>query len=122
MPSLMKMVGSQSFLLGVGVAAAAYLIGPQIRESLKPAAVKGAQGIMVLGGKTKQALEQGKEKLNDMVFDKSGMETKNFQEKLLQELREEREASNRILEELKNSITGLKEEISSIKNGSVPQQ
>lgn len=122
---VIKPFGSQSFLVGVGVAALAYFLGPQLKQSLRPAAVKGTQGVISLGGKTKQLFEEGMGKINTIVFEKTDevfdktketLESIGFSPDLLKELKEERESSNRIMEELKNSVISLKEEISQMKN------
>ncbi|MCX7842147.1 MAG: hypothetical protein N2489_03630 [Clostridia bacterium] len=114
MHSLIKPFASQNFLIGIGLAAAAYFVGPALKEAIKPAAVKGAQGMLMLGDKAKDALNIGKEKLNDLIFDKEdksvNMEAAHH-DKIIKALKEERELSNKILEELKNTIGGLKDEI-----------
>ena len=46
MKSILKPFGSQGFLIGIGVAAIGYLIAPQLKKSLRPAAVKGTQEVM----------------------------------------------------------------------------
>jgi len=52
MKELIKPLGSQSFLLDLGIAAAAYFFVPQLKSVLRPAAVKSAAGLMALGDKT----------------------------------------------------------------------
>lgn len=128
--SVIKAFGSQSFLIGLGVAAASYFLAPQLKKSLRPAAVKGAQGVMAFGSMTKDRMNQGKEKLNEIISQKgetlsnatAGAAGVSVMDMVLKELKEEREQSNRILEELKNSISGLKEEISNMKNAGSPQE
>jgi predicted nuclease with TOPRIM domain len=122
---IIKPIGSQSFLVGLGVAALAYFLGPQLKESLRPAAVKGAQGVLTLGSKTKELFEEGMGKLTNNVFEKTDeiadktkdtVESNGFNPDFLKVLKEERESSNKLLEELRNSVISLKEEISQMKN------
>jgi hypothetical protein len=123
---VVKPLGSQGFLIGIGVAALAYFLTPQLKQSLRPAAVKGAQGMMALGSKTKHILEEGKEKISSMLSDtvegtsdkiKEAAEESGISHKMIKELHEERAASNKMIKELKDSIAGLKEEIAHIKKG-----
>lgn len=122
---IVKPLGSQSFLVGIGVAALAYFLAPQLKESLRPAAVKGTQGVMTLGSRTKQMLEDGKEKISNLIFEKTeGAQEKiidiaeeaGISSKVLKELKDERDISNKIMNELKDSIISLKEEISHMKS------
>lgn len=126
MKELIKPLGGQSFLLGLGLAAAAYFLGPPLKEMMKPMAVKGTQGMMVFGEKTKKMINEGKEKMSDMVFEKPAASAANisemFYEKLLKELRDDREHSNRMVEEINNTLAGLKDEIANIKNGMISPQ
>jgi ABC-type phosphate transport system auxiliary subunit len=123
MNEMLKPFGSQSFFIGLGVAAIGYLLGPQIKESLRPVAVKGVQGAMVLSDQTKHMMSQGKDTINHMVEKthmtgaqhQVPMDQTNMFQALLNELKAEREHSNKILEELKNTVTGLKDEIAQIK-------
>jgi hypothetical protein len=122
-----KSMGSQSFLLGVGVAAVGYFLGPQIKQSLRPVLVKGAEGAMMLGNKTKQMMEGGMKKMDNVVFEGAGAgmtnnskEEMNLTSKLMQELREERESSRKMMEELKNSIDSIRGEIAEIRSVGVP--
>lgn len=122
---IIKPIGSQSFVLGIGVAALAYFMGPQLKQALRPMAVKGAQGVMTFGSKTAKAFGESKDKLSHMASEKtdrsadmvnSFTEDKDFQGNLIRELKEDREASNRILQELANSISGLKDELVQLRN------
>lgn len=123
---IVKPFGSQSFLIGIGVAALAYFLAPQLKQSLRPAAVKGAAGVMTLGDKTKKILEESKDKISNLIFDKTEeardkvrdvVEEAGISPDVLKEMREEREVSNKMIQELKDSIVSLKEEISHIKKG-----
>ncbi|MCX7711580.1 MAG: hypothetical protein N2484_17200 [Clostridia bacterium] len=126
MKELIKPLGGQSFLLGMGLAAAAYFLGPTLKEMMKPAAVKGTQGIMALGERTRQMMSESKEKMSDMMADKSGAAagsmTESLYEKLLQEIKEEREQSNRMVEEIRSTLGSLKDEIANMKNGGASPQ
>lgn len=128
---VIKPFGSQGFLVGIGVAALTYFLAPQLKQSLRPAAVKGTQGMMALGTKTKQILEEGKEKISSMLSEtvaetrskmKEAAGESEISSEMIKEFREEREASNRMLQELKDSIAGLREELSHIKRGQEPQE
>ena len=123
---IVKPFGAKGYLVGIGVAALAYFLAPQLKQSLRPAAVKGAQGVMTLGSKTRQILEDSKEKISSLISEttesvrnkmKGAAEDTEFSSKVLKELSEEREMSNRIMNELKDSILSLKEEISHMKRG-----
>lgn len=128
MKGIIKPFGSQSFLIGIGAAALVYLFGPQLKEALRPAAVKGAQGVMALGDKTKQMFEEGKERVAGMLFEKTDeaadkvkevvAEGMGVQADLVKEFMEEREAHKRLLEELKDSVASLKEEMAQMRNSS----
>ena len=115
---IVKPFGSQSFLIGVGVAALTYLIGPQLKESMKPLAVKGTQGIMALGSKTRQFLDDstGTTRMKNMA------EELEASSKTISELKEEQAVSNTIMLELKESVASLKDEISRLKRKKDPQQ
>ncbi|MFZ5969240.1 MAG: hypothetical protein ACOYVK_18950 [Bacillota bacterium] len=125
MNDFLKPFGSQSFFVGLGVAAIAYLLGPQIKESVRPMAVKGMQGALMISDKTKNMMEEGKDRLEDMMEktnlmgkDQKHNEQAAVYEMLIKELREDKENSNRILEQLNQTMSGLKDEISKLKNGS----
>ncbi len=119
----MKPFGSQSFLVGLGVAAVGYFFGPQIKQVIRPAAVRGAQGMMMFSDKTKEMFDEGKHMMGNMM-DKTmhmgqeqGMAGQmGMYEMLMKELKDERERSNRLMEQLNTSIVGLKDEIAYIKN------
>lgn len=120
MDNLLKPFGSQSFFVGLGVAAAAYFLGPQIRETIRPMAVKGTQGMMMLTDRTMHMMHEGKEKMEDMMG-KMGHMAKSehmamgqigVMEAMLKELREERERSNKMMEEFRETLMGIRDEIS----------
>jgi hypothetical protein len=128
---IIKPISAQSFIVGMGVAAFAYFIGPQLKQALRPAAVKGAQGVMTLGSKTVKAFEESRDKLSHMMQDRAeaannkvihNQENANLQFSLLKELKEDRDTSNKILQELSSSISNLKDEILQMRNNSNYQQ
>lgn len=127
MTNLLKPFASQSFLVGLGVAAAAYFIGPQLMEAIKPVAVKGAQGMMALSGMAKETMNQGREKIAGAVTEMKEKEraatalSENLGE-LIKELRSEREQSTKVIEELKNAVIGLKDQINSSMKGESIQE
>ncbi|MBB6217656.1 hypothetical protein HNQ80_003779 [Anaerosolibacter carboniphilus] len=122
MNDLMKPFGSQSFLIGLGVAAVGYFFGPQIKQAIRPAAVKGAQGVMMFSDKTKEMFDEGKHMMGNMMDKASHMGQEQqmagqmgMYEMLMKELKDERERSNRLMEQLNISIAGLKDEITYMK-------
>jgi hypothetical protein len=128
---IIKPIGSQSFVVGIGVAALFYFLGPQMKQTLRPIAVKGAQGVMVLGNKTVKAFGESKDKLSSMLSEKANEAVEkggspeavmNLSENLVKELKEERETSNKILADLITSISGLKDELAQLRNNGNFQQ
>jgi hypothetical protein len=124
--NLVKPFGSKSFLIGLGAAAAAYFLGPQLKELLKPVAVKGTQGAMVLAEKVKETLNQSKEKLNNTIVEKTSQVEKAVSDignlsAIMNDFKEEKMHSDKILEELKNAVIDLKNEISGIRGGIIQE-
>ncbi len=125
MMKFIRSVTPQSFLAGVGIAAAAYVLGPQLKEMLRPLAVKGAQGVMAVGAMAGQAVSQGKETVNKAVLDghvSHDNAGSSFHEKFLNELKEEQEMSKGLMEELRDSVKSMKVDIENIKNSGTFQQ
>ena len=128
---IIKPIGSQSFAVGIGVAALAYFFGPQLKQALRPVAVKGVQGVMALGTGTMKAFGDGKDKLSNMMKEntnqtvppaKTTEDLLNFNNNLMMELKDDRETSNKILTELLSSISGLKDELSQLRTSGNFQQ
>ena len=121
MDNPLKLFGSQSFLVGLGVAAATYFLGPQIKETIRPMAVKGTQGMMMMTDRTMRMMHEGRDRMEDMVG-KMGHMAKpehmtmgqmGVMEAMLKELREERERSNKMMEEFRETLMSIRDEISS---------
>ncbi|MTI57694.1 hypothetical protein [Geosporobacter ferrireducens] len=120
MDNLLKPFGSQSFFVGLGVAAAAYFLGPQIKETIRPMAVKSTQGMMMMTDKTMRMMHEGKDRVEDMVGkmgnmarpDHIPMEQMGMMEVMLRELKEERERSNKMMEEFRETLMSIRDEIS----------
>lgn len=124
MNNLLKPFGTQSFFVGLGVAAVTYLLGPQIKETVRPIAVKGTQGAMMLSDKTKEMMEEGKDRIEGMMENVKGKDgmmqgQAGAYEMLINELREERERSNSLMEKLNDKMNDLKNEIAHIKEGNL---
>lgn len=132
MNDFLKPFGSQSFLVGLGAAAIGYLFGPKIKQAVRPAAVKGAQGMMMVTDKTKEMFDEGKHMMGNMMDKTSSMGKDShvnpqagMYEILIHELKEERQRSNHLMEQLNTSIVGLKEEFAHMKksnNDFTPEQ
>ncbi|MBC8062209.1 MAG: hypothetical protein H7Y18_16290 [Clostridiaceae bacterium] len=124
------MMGSQSLLLGMGVAAVGYMLAPQLKKSMRPMAVKGTQGVMSLGDMTKRMYDDSKEKITSFMGERSSeiqdnlkyaTEESHISSNFLKELVEERNVSNKIMQELKNSIVNLSEEIAQLRKADTVQ-
>ncbi len=111
---VLKPFGTQGFIIGLGVAALTYTLGPVIKRNSRNAAVKGAQGALSVGGVASQMFNNGKERVSGMF---EGMEetdhvTGEEMKTFIEEMRAERDQIN----ELVNKVNGLEEEISIVKN------
>lgn len=127
----MKTFGTHSFIAGIGIAAFAYFLGPQMKRAIRPVAIKGAQSVLMLGSKTMKIICESKDKLTSTMAEndddavnrsKDVAQCAGLESVILQELKEEREVSNKILEELRSSISGLKDELNQMKNDGNYQQ
>ena len=126
MDNLLKPFGSQSFFIGLGIAAAAYVLGPQIKETMRPMAVKGTQGMMMLTDRTMNMMHEGKDRVEGMVgkmgnmgnmaniarTEHMPMEQMGMMEVMLKELKEERERSNKMMEDFHETLMSIRDEIS----------
>ena len=111
---ILKPFGTQGFIVGLGVAALTYTLGPIIKRSARTAAVKGTQGALAVGGTTCQMVNNSKEKMAGVFGDmkEAGEATGEEMKSFIEEMRMEREE----IKELVNKVNGLKEELSTMKN------
>lgn len=114
---ILKPFGSRSFAIGVGIAAVTYLLSPAIKRSAKGVAVKGMQGALLAGETASHMVENGKEKIGDMLSHRDGHHN-GMIEQMMNEWKAEREQYTHTLEELMNTVKDLKTEISVLKEHS----
>ncbi|MCK8826658.1 hypothetical protein MWH25_02695 [Natroniella acetigena] len=108
----LKPFGTQNFVLGIGIAAATYLLGPTLKRNARNVAVKGMQGALSAGGMASQVMDDGKEKMSGLVENMSGQRANQEMAMIYNELREEREE----LKELLTTVKELQQEVADIKN------
>ena len=116
-------LGTLGLLAGLGIAMAGYILAPQIKNVIIPATEKGRDKIKTLADKTKEALNQDRVESTDVPYTPPKMEHHNkkpehFSSKyqgLISQLSEETKQSKQAIEELKNSILALREEVSHLK-------
>jgi hypothetical protein len=113
---LLKPFTSRGFVIGIGLAALAYLLGPQIKQGAKTVAVKGMQGAMVAGDAASQAVASGREKMGSMMQN-MGNKGDTMVQQMVSEFKEEREQVSNTLNELVNTMKSMQEEISLLKEG-----
>jgi len=110
---IVKPFGTQSFLIGLGVAAVGYMLAPQLKKTFQPIIDKGTQGAMALSSKTKQFWEDSREKVTARG-EKSDRSLESLMQ-VMQNSEQQREMSNQIMMDLKDAVMGLKDEISRLK-------
>ena len=117
MMKYLKTFSTQSFLTGLGIAAAVYTIAPALAQTLKPLAVRGGEGAAALNNKAKQAIYTGREKIDNLIQKEPDALTQAVSElnELMRELKAEKQSSSNIMSEMNNTINSLKEELSNIK-------
>lgn len=113
---LLKPFTSRGFVIGIGIAALAYLLGPQIKQGAKTIAVKGMQGAMVAGEAATQAVTNGREKMGQMMQNMNH-QGDNLVQQMVSEMKEEREQISHTLNELVNTMRNMQEEITLLKEG-----
>lgn len=124
MRSMMKLMGTPEFLVGIGIAAVAPIIIPQLTNVLRPVAVQGTKGAMDLKEKTNSILEDTRHGLEDIVgrakkfaAGQGTMRGTNPMEdikSMLEGLREERQNMFSEMSSLKNDIEELKSIVSNL--------
>lgn len=121
--NLLKPFGTESFILGIGIAAVSYLLGPTIKRGARGVAVKGMQGAMMAGDAANDAMDSSRDKFSDFI---QGMmndgknnvmdqQDNNFQRELFNELKAEREQYSELMKELVSSVKSLQGEVSDLK-------
>lgn len=109
----LKPFGSQSFVVGIGIAALAYLFGPTIKRGAKTVAVKGMQGALIAGESATNAVEGGKQKASDFINNlvtKQGNNDEEFSHiyrQMVNELKTQREQNNNVMKELVETMKGM---------------
>ncbi|EOC99521.1 hypothetical protein [Caldisalinibacter kiritimatiensis] len=121
---ILKPFGTQSFVIGVGIAALSYLFGPTIKKGAREVTVKGMQGALLAGEAASNAVDEGKKKMSNVInnmkkpMDKNeGIELKNSHivQQLVNELQAERQQNREMFESLMNTVKDLQNEMSSLK-------
>ncbi len=118
-----KGFGTYGLLAGLGIAAVGYILAPQIKNAVIPAAEKGMEKVKTLTDRTKEILNQDKERFTGVPYatqkvkphDGKPKNSTYGYENLINQLKEENRQSKQIIEELKNSVLALKEEVSHLK-------
>ncbi|KAB3535748.1 hypothetical protein F8154_05460 [Alkaliphilus pronyensis] len=119
--NLLKPFGSQNFILGVGIAALSYLLGPSLKQGARTVAVKGMQGAMMAGNTATNMMESGKESMGNLFDSMTGhqkdyMEMEhNFRQDLIKEIKSDREEFNSALKELSTTMKSLQSEVQALK-------
>lgn len=120
--NLIKPFSSESFIIGLGIAAVGSLFAPAIKKGAKIMAVKGAQGAMIAGDAAENMVHSGKESMNTMFphmfkdkkYDDSSQQ--EFHENLVRELKSDREQYNNVMQELVKTMRDIQSEVSTLKN------
>lgn len=117
-----KPFGAQGFLVGFGVAALAYFLAPPLKKTFQPVIDKGAKGIAEFGSKAKDLFKEGNQKIKDKMRPDEKTESKipEFAQEMIKiskGMEEQREESFQIMRDLKDVLTGLKEEMAEMKKG-----
>ena len=122
--NLLKPFGTESFLIGIGIAAASYLLGPTIKRGARGVAVKGMQGALMAGDAANDAMETSKDKFNDFIQNMMGDGKSNvnfehmensFHKDLIDELKADRHQNSELMKELVSSMKSLQSEIKDLK-------
>lgn len=120
--NLLKPFGTEGFILGIGIAAVSYLLGPTIKRGAKGVAVRGMQGALMAGDAANDAIDTSREKFSDFIQGMMGdnkdnmmHQDNNFQKELFNELKSERQQYSELMKELVSSVKSLKDEVSDLK-------
>ncbi|KAB3525507.1 hypothetical protein [Alkaliphilus serpentinus] len=122
--NILKPFGSQNFVLGIGIAALGYLLGPTLKQGARTVAVKGVQGAMMAGNTASNIMETGKENMGNLFERMTGNQKEymqmeqHFRQNLMNEIKSEREEYNSVLKELVTTMKSLQSEVHSLKDAS----
>ncbi len=118
--------GTQSFAIGVGLAAITYLFGPTIRKGAKGVAVKGVQGAMVAGESATNMVEDSKEKATNFLGNimksprnknhEIHQQTSSMYKEMLEEIKAQRDDNSKMMQEMLSTIKNMQNDIVNIKN------
>lgn len=115
---LLRPFGTRNFIVGISIAALAYLLAPTLQKGARAVAVKGAQGAMIVGGAAANAVNTGREKVSGMwqnVASSNQQETSLMQQ-MVEEMRAERQQHSSLMQEMVNTMKNLQEEMAMLKN------
>lgn len=121
----MKYFGTQSFVVGLGLAALTYLVGPSVKKGARKMAVKGMQGAMMAGEAASDVVDTGKEKASSFFenimhrgnhHETAMMERKQFFDNMMTEMREDRRQNREFMQGMLETMKSMQAEISSIKS------
>ncbi|MCG8540426.1 MAG: hypothetical protein MJA82_10860 [Clostridia bacterium] len=122
--NILKPFGTEGFILGIGIAALGYLLGPTIKRGARGIAVKGMQGAMMVGDTANDAMDSGKEKFNDFIqnmMDSKQDNERNFHKELIDEIKTDRHNNNELLKELVSTMKSLQNEVKDMKKVATSQ-
>ncbi len=120
----LKPFGTQSFVLGIGLAALTYLIGPSVKRGARSVAVKGMQGALMAGEAASNAVDTGKEKASSLFqnlmnrghnHEAEIIERKQLFNNMMNEMKEERRQNRELMQSMLETMQSMQKEISSIK-------
>jgi len=119
--NLLKPFSTESFIVGLGIAAVGSLFAPAIKKGAKTMAVKGTQGAMVAGEAANNMMESGKETLNNTFPGLSknkndSVAAQKLNKELISELRSDREQYANVLQELVTTMKDIQSEVKAFKS------
>ncbi|MDW5299155.1 MAG: hypothetical protein SA378_03315 [Sedimentibacter sp.] len=119
--NLLKPFSTESFIVGLGIAAVGSLFAPAIKKGAKTMAVKGTQGAMMAGEAANNMMESGKETLNNtfpgLSKNKNDSEAaQKLNKELISELRSDREQYANVLQELVTTMKDIQSEVKAFKS------
>lgn len=117
---LLRPFGTRNFVVGISIAALAYLLAPSLQKGARAVAVKGAQGAMMVGGAAASAVSTGREKVSGMWQNVSGsnvnQQESNMLQTMIEEMRAERQQHASLMQEMVNTMKNMQEEMAMLKN------
>ncbi|OXT09097.1 hypothetical protein CE561_02790 [Thermoanaerobacterium thermosaccharolyticum] len=113
-----KTLGSKGFFWGIGIAALSYILYPKAKEKVKPALVNSVKSTYDMADKASEMFNKRKEKVAKMFngnTEGKDSEEQNLYQNQIDNLEEEREKAIKEVNELKNRIEMLENELSRLK-------